>query len=332
MEGGAVAVLLNMRLASVRSVLGTGLSAALIGLVTTSATAAPTATGEQIVGNPSWSDDRVVVSVDSSFSKLGAGADEALRAAVDTWQIALPGWPILELDYSWQTDRDHDERCHTRDGYDPQLGSENRNVVRFAEYGEPTANGALAITVLTYDAEGTILDADITVNGVYSFGDAAEPTCTRTTDDAHSFPGFGGPIDPSCQWGCHGEFHLYDLQSILTHEFGHLLGLREDYDNEQATMYAYSWPGEVHKRDLDDSDIDALWAIYDAEAQADGSASGCSGASVAGESSTPQAWVLLGIALGFIAGRRRPGGTSTRSEDGSIVNMQTDREASQEMS
>jgi MYXO-CTERM domain-containing protein len=250
---------------------------------------------------------------------MGAGADEALKLAVDTWQAALPGWLILELDYSLQRDEEHTgETCHTRDGYDPDQGSENRNVVRFAKHGEPTANGALAITVLTYDAQGRILDADIAINGVYRFGDAANPTCPRKSKKAHSPQGFGGPIDPSCTLGCHGDFHLYDLQSILTHELGHLLGLREDYDNEQASMYAYSWPGEVHKRDLADSDIDALWAIYDDEAQDGTSAPGCSGASVAGEPTAPQGWVLLGIALGFIAGRRRPGGVSARSNDGSI--------------
>ena len=303
-----------------------GLSATLIGSVTTRAAADVTVTGEQIAGSPHWSDDRVVISADRSFSKLGSDADEALRQAVNTWQVALPGWPILELDYSKRghEDKEHrEDEDRTRDGYDPTLGSENRNTVRFAKHGEPAANGALAITVLTYDEQGSILDADIVINGIYRFGDAADPSCPRKTKSPHAAPGFGGPVDPSCHLGCHGGFHLYDLQSILTHELGHLLGLGEDYDNEQATMYAYSWPGELHKRDLDDSDVDALWAVYDAQAQAQDSAPGCSGASVAGEPTKPQAWVLLGIALGFFAARRRPGASSTSSDNGSLGRRQT---------
>ena len=92
---------------------------------------------------------------------------------------------------------------------------------------------ALAVTVTTYDTtSGSIQDADIVVNGSFTW---------TASDD------------------CEGA---YDLQSVLTHEVGHLFGLGHDSEDEAATMYPSAGVCETMKRDLADSDLAGLEYLY----------------------------------------------------------------------
>lgn len=92
---------------------------------------------------------------------------------------------------------------------------------------------ALAVTITTYDTtSGSIQDADIVVNGTFTW---------TATDD------------------CEGQ---YDLQSVLTHEVGHLFGLGHDTEDSEATMYPSAGVCETKKRDLDDSDLAGLEFLY----------------------------------------------------------------------
>jgi MYXO-CTERM domain-containing protein len=52
-----------------------------------------------------------------------------------------------------------------------------------------------------------------------------------------------------------------DLENVLTHEFGHYLGLAHSTDPE-ATMYASAVAGETLKRDLHPDDIEGICAVY----------------------------------------------------------------------
>jgi hypothetical protein len=58
--------------------------------------------------------------------------------------------------------------------------------------------------------------------------------------------------------------NLMDLQNLVTHEVGHGLGLADVYENDcsSATMYGYSYEGDIEKRDLDTSDINGLQELY----------------------------------------------------------------------
>lgn len=51
-----------------------------------------------------------------------------------------------------------------------------------------------------------------------------------------------------------------DLQTILTHEVGHALGI-EHSDDPRAVMYEHVLPGEV-RRELTADDVDAVHALY----------------------------------------------------------------------
>lgn len=59
---------------------------------------------------------------------------------------------------------------------------------------------------------------------------------------------------------------LMDLQNIATHELGHGFGLLDLYKPKlnELTMYGYSEPGDIIKRDLAPGDIDGIQALYGA--------------------------------------------------------------------
>ncbi len=81
---------------------------------------------------------------------------------------------------------------------------------------------------------GKIVDADIELDGEH---------ISFTTDPA-------------------AEPHKMDVQSVITHELGHIFGFVENWDDEDATMFGEIQPGEDHKRTLNQDDIDGLCTVY----------------------------------------------------------------------
>jgi hypothetical protein len=217
-----------------------------------------------------WKQNTVTVSVEDSVDLLGTEGEafEAVVRAATAWQNAPGILPTLVVQ------RGPDDPI----GY--RRNGRNKNTVRFAPDGDPLANGALAITVITFDAHAKeILDADVVLNGEHGF--------SFFDHDARD-----------------EGMSTYDLQNVLTHELGHLLGLGEDMTDVDATMYAFSQPGETGKRDLEVVDKDSIASLYSEEFDPD-LQGGCGGAAIAGYEGDAWMWAALGFgALGFAMRRR----------------------------
>ncbi|MFH0832912.1 MAG: matrixin family metalloprotease [Candidatus Aenigmatarchaeota archaeon] len=106
------------------------------------------------------------------------------------------------------------------------------NAITFGNYPTP---GVIAVTTVWYNpTTKTIVEFDMMFDTDWTWGDAA--------------------IDAK----------KMDLQNIATHELGHVVGLGDVYDSacSAATMYGYSWYGDVGKRDLAQPDITGLQKLY----------------------------------------------------------------------
>jgi hypothetical protein len=190
----------------------------------------------------------------------------AVRASFDAWSH-LPC-----SDFAFRFDGLTNE---TTTGGD--AGSEGVNLVVWRELlTEWVADGNsplyYAVTTLSFEkCSGALVDADIEVNGGNN---------TWTTDPEHV---------------------SVDVQNVLTHEVGHVLGLDHSSD-ANAVMYARAAAGETSKRTLTQDDIDGACYLYPKEGdppwleQSDGCATGCSaGCRRPAPGSTPA--LLLGVVL-----------------------------------
>jgi hypothetical protein len=110
------------------------------------------------------------------------------------------------------------------------------NRIFFVESNWPSEfAGAAAVTISRVNAGSpdTWRDADILINGA------------------------------GASWSTTGEVHRHDVQSVVTHELGHLLGLKHAAHPE-ATMYFVNPPGTTHRRTLHPSDVSAVCWLYPA--------------------------------------------------------------------
>jgi YVTN family beta-propeller protein len=131
--------------------------------------------------------------------------------------------------------------------------SDNRNVVTFDNVGthfdSPREAGVIAFTRINWNDSGEMTDTDIVFNG----------------------RDFRFSID-----GANSEGGTLDLQGVLTHEIGHLLGLDHSALSGDAglrpTMYPYYFGGETT---LEADDISGISTLYpSAEALNTGTISG----------------------------------------------------------
>src|SRR5690606_10118487 len=159
---------------------------------------------------------------------------------------------------------------------DPDAGAIDL-VIRFATAAdeESVVDGVLALTHLRYSAAtGAIRSAEIEVNA-RDFAWAAGDDC----DDA------------------------FDVQSTLTHEIGHALGLAHS-EVPGATMATSPAPCDRSRRDLAEDDYLAIAALYHGVELEPAAAAGAGCSAAAGEGGGPG--VLLALAaLAWVAARRR---------------------------
>jgi hypothetical protein len=101
--------------------------------------------------------------------------------------------------------------------------------------------------------------------------------------------------------------NAHDFAAVMTHEFGHVLGLDEGHDDDQATMWPYIRKGEVHQRTLSEDDEHGVTEAYaTAAAEAKATTAACSATGSIG-SHGGHGILGLGLLLGaaLLVGRKR---------------------------
>ena len=132
--------------------------------------------------------------------------------------------------------------------------SGNVNTIAFLDpWRDPCkTNGydpaAFAVTTVFFNRQsGEILDADMQINDQLAGPNAAGGPYANCPDTGCP-PSVGGP-------------GVADLQSIVTHEIGHMIGIGHS-DIVEATMFARNERTSVEKRTLHPDDEDAICTIY----------------------------------------------------------------------
>lgn len=163
----------------------------------------------------------------SSFIPMDVVRATVARSFVTWSDVACENGELATIAFSPASD----VSCHTAE-YNPD--GPNANIVLFQEnrwdYSGP--GNTLAKTTVSYDTDtGEILDADIELNQAYN---------ELTTGDDNV---------------------VYDLESIMTHEIGHFIGIDHSPDPE-ATMFLAYEEGDTYQRDLAPDDVAAACTIY----------------------------------------------------------------------
>ncbi|MFT3921287.1 MAG: matrixin family metalloprotease [Myxococcales bacterium] len=200
-------------------------------------------TGCSLTGVPvSWSSSCLSFSIDPNAVSAQVGEEAArrmLRAAFDTWQNVQ--CPPNGLPPSLHVDSRFGDTFCARVEYNPDQGNANAILFREGEWPYYDSGQPLATTSVRYDeATGQLLDADMEIN-------ASNPLNVDSTQSKSL----------ELRW---------DLQSILTHEAGHFLGL--DHSRVPGSIMKFSIQPLEISRTLGQDDVDAICALYPPDAPA----------------------------------------------------------------
>ncbi len=212
-----------------------------------------------------WEDATVRMPVDPELAdRFGPGVRAMLGEAANAWDL---GGDVPRLKLA------HNATEAERDAARKETG----NWIGFAD--EWTFGDKLAVTVSTFDAAtGALLSAQVWINPERKFEIMAAGTAADTVD-------------------------AYDLQAVLTHELGHVLGLGEADDAPGATMFPTFQRGETRQRTLSAVDENALDDLYAQTSVSESSSAQCSAHTVG---SRAPVWPLGMFALlALVPARRR---------------------------
>lgn len=177
-----------------------------------------------------WKGKCVGVSFQRDYTRKLPKADvkAALERSLFAWTgVACPGGGQASIAFS-----ELDEVACKRSTYSTEGPNVNVVLLQDDDFPYKGIDNTLGKTTVTFDADtGEILDADIELNSAFN-----ELTVSDTKV-------------------------VYDLESIMTHELGHLLGLAHS-DDANATMNPAYDMGSTGFRSLGTDDVSALCAVY----------------------------------------------------------------------
>ena len=239
-----------------------------------------------------WQRREIVVYLDDSLVALPDDAEKLIEQAFSTWQDSGAYLPSISFE-------------RTR-GTTASLKPDGQSTVLVAPIGFEGHETDLAITIgFSSPTTGQISEADIIINQKHLFSDVSMSQVEPLISSANT------SLDPYEQQSCMGSLDgkacggKYDLKNVLTHEVGHFFGLGENYDDTRATMFSCTSACEIHKRDLNEADIEEINALYEDALLRD--EAGCSMTQTGGHPdrlrlSSVGGWLLLVMAMGL---RRR---------------------------
>lgn len=147
------------------------------------------------------------------------------------FNLDIAGWDpnqIITPSYAWT---DAGARFYFKyRGNSIYHGGDGQNTVTRFKLG----SSALAVTYIRWSGS-SVVEVDTVINMDYS------------------------------NWSSTGQAGYYDIQNVMTHEFGHWLVLKDLYNwitDGQKTMYGSAGTGETKKRSLESDDINGIRAIY----------------------------------------------------------------------
>jgi len=165
--------------------------------------------------------------------------DHVIQLAFQQWASADCGGGTHPSFRIWDFDQRYGPSLCNQPEYNDEAPNADTWMFQDAAWPYAGQNSTLALTTITFEVEsGEILDADVEVN-------SAMADITTTDTDVHS-----------------------DLQSIVTHEAGHFLGLAHS-KVRTATMFASYAGGDTSFRTLSSDDVTAICAAYPPNRPAD---------------------------------------------------------------
>lgn len=122
----------------------------------------------------------------------------------------------------------------TNTGRTTSVNSAKQDGINLITWGTVTPNGALAVTYAMFYQNGAVAEVDTIMNNKIAW---SWNVCSNRS---------------------------YDAQDVLTHEFGHWMGLNDQYDAtfSNNTMFGSASLGEIKKDTLTTGDVSGVRAIY----------------------------------------------------------------------
>jgi hypothetical protein len=208
-----------------------------------------------------WKQREVVITIDESVNVIGPDVQAAIESAFASWTKTGAQLPAFRFEHAKDV-----HLSTTPDG---------RNTVLFADIDVPGHTNDVALTVSFTDSNtGEILEEDIVLNSRHvmktlpsdveaeALSDLLRRLGPCDGKDQSSMPSASTVSEYGLASVAEVCGHSYDAQNALTHEVGHFLGLGEDKQVTDSTMYYRITPCETHKRALKDSDAVAMRDVY----------------------------------------------------------------------